>query len=236
MRLDRLLPLALLACGSPPAPAPAPPHAHGGHHHGFADAASWSKVFDDPARDAWQKPAVVVDTLDLRPGMTVADVGAGTGYFEPWLARAAGVTGTVLAVDTEPNMVRHLTERATNERLTNVKASLAKPDDPMLAPASVDRILVVDTWHHLENREAYARKLATALKPDGRIVVVDFKREAEQGPPLAMRLPPDQVARELVGTGVLSAEVDDRSLPDQYLVVAKPRTSSTTAEDAPPHR
>lgn len=219
-----LLPLALplLACGTtPPAAKPAPDaaHAHPTHHR-FDGAEGWAKVFDDPARDAWQKPAVVVDVLDVRPGMTVADVGAGTGYFEPWLARAAGVTGTVLAVDAEPDMVRYLTKRVEDERLTNVRVSRARTDDPALPAGAVDRILVVDTWHHLEGREAYAKKLATALRPGGRIIVVDFKPDATQGPPRHMRFAAEQVVRELVATGRLTAQVDARSLPEQYLVVA----------------
>ena len=82
--------------------------------HRFTDPARWTKEFDDPARDAWQKPADVVASMHIAPGMTVADVGAGTGYFEPYLSRAVGPGGVVLAVDIEPEMVRWLGDRGVN--------------------------------------------------------------------------------------------------------------------------
>src|SRR5690606_27550524 len=96
--------------------------AHGqGFHHSFSDAAGWSKVFDDPARDEWQKPARIVEVMAIAPGMTVADVGAGTGYFAPHLSRAVGPTGKVIAQDVEPKMVEWLAERAKRESLPNVE-------------------------------------------------------------------------------------------------------------------
>ena len=81
-------------------------------HRSFADVEQWVAVFDDPARDAYQKPREVVRALRIRPGMRVADVGAGTGYFSRYLSAAVGAAGTVLAVDTEPELVRYLRERA----------------------------------------------------------------------------------------------------------------------------
>ncbi len=225
--------ITLVACGGGrPASTPAHhPHEHEheghagastppGHHHRFEDAASWSKVFDDPARDAWQKPAVVVAALSLAPGMAVADVGAGTGYFEPHLSRAVGKDGTVLAVDIEPDMVRHLGERAQREGLGNVQPRLAKPDDPGLADGSVDRILVVDTWHHVDDRVAYARRLARALRPKGFVAIVDFTKTSPEGPPPAMRLAPEEVERELTAAG-LRARTRAIDLPYQYLVVGE---------------
>jgi cyclopropane fatty-acyl-phospholipid synthase-like methyltransferase len=227
--IRRLTPLVLAACSSTQTPAPAPAvaakHDHGGHgghegHHAghhFKDASKWAAIFDDPARDAWQKPDAVVAALALAPGMTVADIGAGTGYFEARLAAGVGPTGTVLAVDLEPDMVRYLGERAVRENTPNVKPTLGAPDSPNLAPASVDRILIVDTWHHLAARDLYTAKLATALKPDGYILVVDFTLDAKQGPPRAMRLAPTVVVADLMNGG-LRASILDESLPDQYIV------------------
>ena len=139
------------------------------HDHSFAGAEHWAKVFDDPARDAWQKPTRVVEVMSISEGMAVADVGAGTGYFEPWLSRAVGAKGKVLAVDIEPSMVRFLTERAEREGLANVRAHLAEPNDPRLPAGALDRVLVVDTWHHVDDRPAYARKLAASLGPKGSV-------------------------------------------------------------------
>ncbi len=220
-----VVPLALVAaCASssssaPPAQPsqPADPHAHHQMHHRFEHADQWAKVFDDPARDAWQQPDRVVAALALSPGMVVADVGAGTGYFEKRLSAAVGANGAVIAIDIEPDMVRYIGERAHRENMPNVEARLGTADDPKLAAASVDRILVVDTWHHISDRVAYAKKLAAALKPGGQIFVVDFTLETEKGPPKQHRLAPQQVVEELMQAG-LQASVVDAGLPDQYIV------------------
>lgn len=186
--------------------------------HRFERADQWEATLDDPARDAWQRPADVVDAMKIEPGMTVADVGAGTGYFEPWLSRAVGPTGTVLAIDIEPDMVRHLEQRAARQQLGNVRASLASTDDPKLPAASADRVLIVNTWHHIADRAAYAAKLRDGLKVGGEAYIVDFKLDAERGPPPEHRLTAEQVVRELSAAG-LGARVVPVSLPDQYIVV-----------------
>jgi predicted methyltransferase len=225
--------VVLVACGGSPAPpgasspAPAAAPAHAGHHdhergplvHRFERADEWAKVFDDPARDAWQKPAEVVAAMGVGPDMVVADVGAGTGYFEPHLSRAVGPRGTVLARDIEPDMVRYLGERARREGLANVKPDLSTTDDPKLPAGGVDRILIVDTWHHVGAREAFAAKLRDALKPGGAVFVVDFDMSSKHGPPVHHRLKPEVVLRELSSAG-LRAELLETSLPDQYVVRA----------------
>lgn len=228
--MKRLVVVALAACSQPaPAQRIETPMKHGDHHghhgshanqpmhHRFEHADDWAKKFDDPERDAWQQPDKVVAALALKPGMLVADIGAGTGYFEARLAAAVGPTGKVIAVDLEPDMVRYMTERAARENTPNVQPQLGKPDDPQL-PA-VDRILIVDTWHHISAREQYAKKLAVALKPGGVVLVVDFKLESEKGPPKEHRVSPDQVMTELQSAG-LTATVVDVGLPDQYVVSA----------------
>lgn len=198
-----------------------PQHAHGagGADHAFTDADAWSKVFDDPARDAWQRPDDVVRALALEPGMTVADVGAGTGYFAVRLARSVP-RGEVIAIDVEPDMVRFLDERARREQLPNLRARQATPTDAGLAASSVDRILVVHVWHHLADRDAYARGLAAALRPGGKLFIVDFSLAGDRGPPATMRVAPAEVIAVLEGAG-LSARVAPTALPDQYLVEAQ---------------
>lgn len=208
------LAFSLVACASKPA-AETP-----AYHHPFTNAAEWSKTFDDPSRDAWQKPQGVVDAMEIAPGMTVADIGAGTGYFEPYLSRAAGAGGKVLALDIEPDMVAHLRDRAAKQQLANVEAKQVAADDPGLAPSSVDRFLVVDTWHHIANRVDYASRLAVALKHGGEVFVVDFTREAQHGPPPEHRVPLEEVARTLETAGLVVRNVD-AGLPDQYVVAGK---------------
>jgi len=184
-------------------------------HHRFENADEWAKVFDDPARDEWQKPDRVIEALALAPAMSVADVGAGTGYFSVRLARAVR---SVIATDIEADMVRYMTDRATHEALANLHAQLTPPDDPQLAAGSLDRILVVDVWHHLDDRRAYAAKLAAALKPGGFVAVVDFKLDASHGPPPQHRLSPDAIAADLAAAG-LTTQVSKIELPDQYIVI-----------------
>ncbi len=229
--------LLLLACGGtssqaeePAAPASndeAPAHVHphhghqAGHHHSFADVERFAAIFDDPARDAWQRPADVAAMLELSPGLTVADIGAGTGYFLPHLSPAVGDEGAVLALDVEPNMVEHMRARAAEAGLTNVTARVVDPADPGLAPGSVDRVLIVDTWHHIEDRPAYAARLAEALRPGGFVLVVDFTMDAPEGPPPAMRLRPEQVAEEL--GAALEVEQLTEELPRQYVIRARRR-------------
>ncbi len=205
---------ALAGCASKPPPEP-PAYAHR-----FEHAEQWVRQFDDPSRDSWQKPDLVVAAMQIASGMTVADIGAGTGYFEPHLSRAVGPSGKVLALDIEPDMVRYLKERAARERLANVEARQVAPDDPGLAAASVDRVLIVDTWHHIANRAAYASRLVAALRPGGQVIVVDFRRDADRGPPPEHRIAPEEVAREL-SAGGLMARVIDAALPEQYVVVGR---------------
>ena len=202
-------------------------HAHDGHDghggplvHRFEKAEDWAKEFDNPERDAWQKPAEVVTAMSISPGMTVADIGAGTGYFEPHLSKAVGATGKVLALDIEADMVRYLRQRAEKEKLGNVTAQQVTPDDIGLAAGSVDRILIADTWHHIPDRAAYAQKLKPALKPGGQVIIVDFTLEATKGPPKEHRLSADKVIAELEAGGFTGKAIDE-SLPEQYIVVAK---------------
>ena len=143
--------LAVPVSGQQPPPPPKPDHMH----HRFDDPAKFAKSFDDPARDAWQMPARVIDALGLKAGMSVADIGAGTGYFSVRLAKSTPAV-TVYAADIEPAMVEHLRTRAKAEHLPNVVPVLAAADGPNL-PKPVDLVLIVDTYHHLPNRVAYFR-------------------------------------------------------------------------------
>jgi cyclopropane fatty-acyl-phospholipid synthase-like methyltransferase len=138
--------LSLLAAGA----LAQTPHTH---QHSFSDADKWSEVFDDPKRDAWQRPHEVIQALRLKPNAVVADIGAGTGYFTVRLARMLP-QGHVYAVDLEPDMVQHLGERAKREGLTNVTPIRAAPDDPKL-PRAADMILFVNVYHHIGERKRY---------------------------------------------------------------------------------
>jgi len=195
------------------------------HQHDFSDVARYVKAFESPARDAWQKPDDVVSLLQLWPGNVVADVGAGTGHFEPYLAKAVGSPGRVLALDVEPHMVTYLKTRVKREKLANVVVQKVAPDDPGLGEASVDRVLLVNTWHHLPARPAYAAALNRALRGGGFVVIVDFTAASPEGPPAAARLSPATVIDELEAGG-LSARAIPESLPLQYVVIGQKRGPS----------
>ena len=204
---------AVAGAQQPPAPAAGTQHMH----HRFDDAERYAKQFDDPARDAWQMPARVIDALALRPGFVVADIGAGTGYFTVRLARAPAAPAKVYAVDIEPSMVEHVRLRATKEGLTNVVAVQATSDRASL-PEPADVVLVVDTYHHIPNREAYFRELKQSIKPGGRLAIVDFRKDAPEGPPKEFRFSPEQIASELGKAGFrLHASHD--FLPRQIFMV-----------------
>lgn len=192
---------------------------HSTHQHSFSNAERWAHVFDDPQRDAWQKPHEVIQALALAPDAIVADVGAGTGYFAVRLANMLPA-GRVYAVDIEPDMVKYLAERARREKQDNMLAIAGAPDDPKL-PEKVDLILMVDVHHHIDERERYFRKLSAALKPGGRIAIIDFRPDAPQGPPKAARIAADRVIAELTSAGYTLAQ-EHRFLPNQYFLVFKP--------------
>jgi predicted methyltransferase len=190
------------------------------HQHSFGDAEKWAHVFDDPERDAWQKPHQVIHALGLKPDAVVADIGAGTGYFAARLANMLP-KGTVYAVDIEPDMVRYLSERAKREKLGNLKAVRGRAGDPAL-PALVDLALFVDVYHHIDDRERYFRALAASLKPGGRVAVIDFRLDARRGPPKAARVAPERVKAELAAAGYTLA-AEHAFLPEQYFLVFAPR-------------
>ena len=156
--------------------------------------------------------------------MTVADLGAGTGYFARPLAQAVGAHGTVLAADTEPALVEHLRRRAEQEGLANLVPILASADNARLPAGGADLILIVDTYHHIDDRVAYLRRLAAALKASGRVAVVDWqKRALPVGPALDHKLAREQVIEEMSKAGYrLTAEPD--VLPYQYFLLFTPTT------------
>jgi ubiquinone/menaquinone biosynthesis C-methylase UbiE len=209
------------ATAAAPTPTVVPTHApfEATSRHPFDDVKQWVSVFDDPARDAWQKPKELVAALALTPGMTIADLGAGTGYFSRYLSRAVGDTGTVFAVDTEPNLVAHLRERAEQEHTANVIPVLASFDDARLPRGAIDLVLIVDTFHHLDHRLEYLQRLRRALKPGGRVVIVDWQaKDLPVGPPLEHKIARDQVVGEMRAAGYRLAD-EPPVLPYQYVLV-----------------
>lgn len=193
-----------------------------GFHRRFNDAEKWAKEFDNPERDAWQKPEEVLDALHLQPTSRVADIGAGTGYFSVRIAKRVP-EGKIFAADVELDMVRYLGARAEREHLSNFTAVLARTEAANL-PEPVDVVLVVDTYHHIDDRTRYFAALTSSLRPGGRLVIIDFKADSPNGPPAHYRIPPERAGEELAAAGYTLTEKFE-FLPRQYGLVFTKRDS-----------
>jgi arsenite methyltransferase len=181
------------------------------HQHHPPSSGEYAKVLEDPSRDEWQKPHDVVMALDLKPADTVADIGAGTGYFARRFALHAG---KVYAVDIDEKLLAIAREKAP----PNLVTVLSAPDDTGLPEQSIDTIFFCDVLHHIANRPAYYARLAKVLKPGGRIVVIDFyKRSLPIGPPASMKLSEQQVIGELQKAG-FGLRKRLSTLPYQYFL------------------
>ena len=182
------------------------------HQHHPPSSAEYAKVLEDPSRDEWQKPHEVVMALELKATDVVADIGAGTGYFA---RRFANHASKVYAVDIDKELLAVIQKDAP----PNVTIVLASPDDPRLPAQSADLIFICDVLHHIQNRTAYYPKLVKALKPGGRVVVIDFyKKDLPVGPPPSMKLSDEEVISELRSAGFALAKRHD-FLPYQYYLV-----------------
>ena len=177
-------------------------------------------LLEPPDREAWQKPDQVMDALHIAEGTTVADIGAGGGWFTTRLARRVGQSGRVYAVDVQQLMIQAIVRRMEREGLTNVEPVLGDYDDPKLpANAQPEAVLMVDAFHELEYPVVMLRNIARTLKPRGRIGIIDY-REGDGGPgPVAEdRKPPAFVISEAAAAG-LKLVGQENFLPYQYFLI-----------------
>lgn len=180
--------------------------------------ASW---LERPEREAEEATSRAVEALDLGPGMVVADIGAGSGYYTVRMARKVGPTGRVYATDVQPGMLDILQRRIAAERLDNVTAVLGTPEDPRLPKASLDLALMVDVYHELSAPQTFVRRLRDALKPDGRLVLVEYRREDPRIPIREEhKMSVAEVRQELDADGYVIERVID-ILPWQHIIVLK---------------
>jgi SAM-dependent methyltransferase len=205
----------------PPVPRERGPH-DATARHPFNEVKKWVRVFDDPSRATWQMPEKVAAAMSLKPGMTVADLGAGTGYFVEYLSKPVSPGGMILAIDTEPEMVKYIGARVGRDGLDNVVPVLAHPGDPFLPRGRVDRVLIVDTYHHIDDRLRYFGRMKEALVPGGRVVVVDFKKKPlPVGPPVEHKLSRDFVVEEMQKSGWI-LDREETFLQHQYFLIFRP--------------
>ena len=138
------------------------------------EGAAW---LERPEREREEAPSKAIAALDIRPGQVVADVGAGSGYYTTRLADKVGPTGKVFATDLQPQMISLLHARVAKEKLTQVEVVQAAETDPRLPAGQLDLILMVDVYHELARPQEMLRQLRAALKPDGRLVLIEFRKE-----------------------------------------------------------
>jgi arsenite methyltransferase len=182
-------------------------------------AEDWSKTLEAHDRVANLKMDEIVARLHLKPGQTVADIGAGSGLFEVPLAKAVSPGGKVYAVDIDEGFFPQIKKKADEAHLTNVQTVLGKYSDPNLPVRNVDMVFFHDVLHHIQDRAGYLKAVTGYLKPGGRVVVIDY--EMGQGPHKAA--PDLEVSREQLGAwakdaGLKPAE-DVKMFPDRYFLV-----------------
>jgi 2-polyprenyl-3-methyl-5-hydroxy-6-metoxy-1,4-benzoquinol methylase len=217
-----LMTLSVLACSAGLRAAEAehrPGHAADAHMH-QTDFRTLVARFEDPARTKWQKPETVIAGLGPLAGKAVADIGAGTGYFAFPIAKQAA---KVIAIDIDERFLRYMDrKKQTQKNAANIETRITSPDSPGLKRAEADVVLIVNTYHHIDDRVEYLKKLRKGLRRKGTLVIVDFKKEkTPHGPPLAMRLAEQQVEAELKAGGFRTITTDRGTLPYQYIVTAR---------------
>jgi predicted methyltransferase len=172
-----------------------------------------------PEREAEENPEGALDAIQLRPGMTVADIGAGVGYMTLRMARRVGPKGKVYAVDLQPQMLDGLRENAAKAKLNNIQPVLGEVADPKLPAGQMDLILLVDVYHEFSQPQEMLRRMHAALKPEGRLVLLEYRKEDPNVPILLdHKMSTAEVKTELEAEGfVLQTPIE--TLPRQHIFV-----------------
>ncbi len=170
-------------------------------------------------RDEWQEPAEVLKALEIAKTAVVADIGAGGGYFTEKFSKYLSPLGHVYATDVQDVMIETLKERVAKRRLNNVEVIRADFDDPKLPEASCDLIFLSSVYNEINGRSDYMKKIKTALKPGGRVAIIEFLPDLmDLGPPMNMRLQPEQVIQELSAANFRLIKSYD-FLPREYFLI-----------------
>ena len=187
------------------------------------DYQTWVERFERPGREVYDKREEILAATGVRPGMAVADIGAGTGLYTRLFANAVGPKGKVYAVDISKNFIDNILRTAREQGLTNVEGIVNTQTDTRLPVASVDLVFLSDTYHHFEQPGPILGSIRRALKPGGTLVVIDFRREPGQSSPWVLehaRVGKDEAAREIAAAGFERVEARD-FLKENYLLKFK---------------
>ena len=176
-------------------------------------------LLENPERDVWQKPELLLDALEIKKGSVVADIGAGSGYLVLKLLKRTGPAGTVYAVDIQQEMLDYIKNRLNAEEERTVHLVLGGMDDPLLPANSIDTAILLSTYHEIVHPVDFMKKVKASLKPEGRLAIIEFGKESPIGPPLNVRLPEELVINELKQAGFTLQEKYDLLLPYQYFLV-----------------
>jgi predicted methyltransferase len=173
---------------------------------------------DAPDRDEWQMPHAIVQALEIKPGMSVVDLGAGTGYMLPFLSEAVGPNGKVYALEIQKDFATMLRFRTHHEQLANVEV-VEDTATTLNLPTKVDRVLLLNTYRQLDEPIAMLKAIRAALNPGGLVVIVDTRPDPNvEGPPPEQRVSPTSVEAEARGAS-LTVIADSTQLPRDYLLV-----------------
>jgi ubiquinone/menaquinone biosynthesis C-methylase UbiE len=176
-------------------------------------------LLEGPDRDAYQRPDQIMDALLIGDGSTVADLGAGGGWFTVRLAHRVGPNGRVYAEDIQPQMIEAIERRVQREGLRNVTTVLGSPTDPRIPQGSLDAVLIVDAYHEIEQPVTLLRNVARALKSTGTIGIVNYQKDGGgPGPAMKERVDAEQVIRDARAAG-LELRKREYFLRYQYLLI-----------------
>lgn len=175
-----------------------------------------------PERDQQERPDLVMESLDLKPGDRVADLGCGTGYFSSRLARAVGPTGVVYGVEIQPEMLKLLASSMAEQKITSVVPVLGAVDDPLL-PEPVDLVLMVDVYHEMSHPAELMAAVCRSLKPRGRVVFVEYRAEDPDVPIRPLHKMTEAQIRREMAVQPLDFTRTVETLPRQHLVIFRKR-------------
>lgn len=211
---------------------------------GARETKEWVDRLENPERITGLKIDDVIQRLGLKPGMTVADIGAGTGVFSRSFAKAVAPDGKVYATDVDQGLVDFIGKKAKQEGISNLQGILGKFEDPLLPAKDVDMAFFHDVMHHIEHREAYLKTLISYLKPTGRIAFIEFEPASQQHPHQEagqakghaeghMQVSKESVTHWMAGLGFRPAAESDLFKGNKWFVIFE-RGTAPVEDDIPP--